>query len=46
MGFCHLSNAQITKRKQNALIANTTFAPNTGSSIPPIEGPIIPEMFN
>jgi hypothetical protein len=46
MGFCHLSNAQITKRKQNALIANTTFAPKRGNSTPPIEGPIIPEMFN
>jgi hypothetical protein len=27
------------------LIANTTFAPNRGNSIP-IEGPIIPVMFN
>jgi hypothetical protein len=33
-------------RKTRALIAKTALAPNRGNSIPPIEGPIIPEMFN
>jgi hypothetical protein len=43
MGLRHLSNAKITKRKQSPSIANTTFAPNIGSNIPPIDGRIIPE---
>src|ERR1700730_9620010 len=42
----HCKIARITTKKPTAFSANTQFAPMSGSSIPPIAGPRIPEMLS